>query len=92
MVDAIDRALHRERLGPRMLAVPADLPDGAIFRWGEQPWLVWAGQAHAWSFQAYGRVDVLPTSAQSVLTPPCIIAALKSGYRAKVHASATLTR
>jgi hypothetical protein len=90
--DDIDRVLHSERLGPRSLAVPRDLPDGAMFICGEQPWLVWAGQAHAWAFQRYGRVDALPTSAQPVLTPPCIIAAMKSGYRAKVHASATQTR
>jgi hypothetical protein len=95
----MDRVLHRERLledgGKRTSSTKVeDLPDGVIVREGEtgQPHLVLAGNLHAWSFEGYGppRAGCCQGLIQA-LTPPSIIAALKSGYRASVHVTATVS-
>jgi hypothetical protein len=50
--------------------------------------LVAAGAALPWSFAGYGKPEALPSIPIPALTPACTIAALKCGYRPRLHASA----
>ena len=91
--DAMDAALHRERLagGRQALSVTRldDLPDGAVIAIAARPLAVAGGQLLPWSFDGYGAP--LPRAgfcAATLLTPACVLAALRAGYRPQWHASA----
>jgi hypothetical protein len=88
----IDAVLSRDRLASdgtqvRYAASGADLPDGTVIRWQDEPWLVWSGVALRWTFDGYRdlvpRAD-LPESV-TVLTPRSTTAVLLAGYRPMVH-------
>jgi hypothetical protein len=92
-VDWIDRRLHAERLAGRAKRTePADLaglPDGTFVAMDGGAWLVLDRSLLAWSAGGYvarrprpsrGRVDVL--------TPPSVVAVIRSGYRPQVHPTA----
>jgi hypothetical protein len=85
-VDAMDEALHRERLegrGKRLWrARLGALPDGAMIARDGRAYAVRAGALLPWSFAGYGAPTPLhPSAIADVLTPPSTVAALKSGYR-----------
>ena len=93
---SMDRALHAERLaagGAKRVwrARLGDLPDGAIVRdaLGGGPRLVCEGRLLLWTAQGYRDPVRLEASGHAeVLTPPGIIAVLKSGYAAFLHETA----
>ena len=96
LASAIDRELHRDRLGAggRSLTYPAaleSLPDG-VFVAGTSAGdalLVWRGHLVPWSPAGYGaprpRRRGRPVT---VLTPRSTVAAIAAGYAPRVHPSA----
>jgi len=88
----IDRVLHAERLDgsrKRLHGLPspaADLPDGAMILQSGAPHLVLDGLARPWSFSGYGAA-LAPMDSARLITPPSIVAVLRSGYRARLHPS-----
>ena len=84
----IDILLHRERLDGKakrfFRAALADLPDGSFFTMDtapQTPLLLWQDKAYPWSHAGYGAPVTLPDRAEvSVLTPPTLIAVLRTGY------------
>lgn len=90
----MDRILHAERLTPdgakrTFRARLGDLPDGAIVRAPSGPRLVWGRRTWTWTPGGYrDRRSADPHLEVEVLTPPCIIAVLKTGYALIVHESA----
>jgi hypothetical protein len=84
--DAMDEALHRERVEnrrKRMWRVRlGDLPDGAMIARKGRPYAVRAGMILPWSFAGYGEPGPLdPDAMVDVLTPPSSVTALERGYR-----------
>jgi hypothetical protein len=97
LVDAVDRVLQDERVGPgrtkRLHDTRLDeLPDGALIAQDDHAWLVLDGALLRWSPGGYGERRVLPGStAVAALTPPSIVEVIRAGYRPGIHPSA-LTR
>lgn len=91
----VDAVLHAERLGNHGSRSLTDvrlgsLPDGAmVLLPGDDanPWLVWRGKLHPWSFEGYGGGIGLPRTTVRVLTPPSIVRVLGAGYLPMVHPS-----
>jgi hypothetical protein len=90
----IDQALHRERLdgrNKRLHALPAPLaklPDGAMVQAEAKSYLIVRGQFRQWSFEGYQKTDTALKAAK-LITPPSTIRALRAGYRAVLHDSAS---
>jgi hypothetical protein len=85
-VEAMDEALHRERVENRRKrlwrARLGDLPDGAMIARDGRAHAVRAGMLSPWGFAGYGEAAPLePDAVVDVLTPPSTVAALKGGYR-----------
>jgi hypothetical protein len=85
-VEAMDEALHRERVESRRKrlwrAPLGDLPDGAMIASDGRAYAVRSGALLPWSFAGYGTPAALaPDAVADVLTPPSTVAALKRGYR-----------
>ncbi|HZY69238.1 MAG TPA: hypothetical protein VFE52_11650, partial [Devosia sp.] len=64
----IDAALHRARVDRRRKQVTfsteaRSLPDGAMIGVDGEPWLVWNGARHRWTFGGYREQESLPASA-----------------------------
>jgi len=93
----LDVVLHRERVNRRREKLTttvalAELPDGAMVRDGQAFALVAGRQLHPWSWRGYGPGRSLPASTRLLtLTPPAVLAALRCGYRPRVHPSAAET-
>lgn len=85
----MDAALHAERLDgkrKRVHPLPAALPDGAMLSSGADAHLIAHGLTWRWTFDGYEQVP--PPAFDGLLTPPSVVAALSSGYRAALHPSA----
>jgi hypothetical protein len=85
-VEAMDEALHRERLDNKRnrlwRARLGDLPDGAMIARDGRAYAVRAGALLPWSFAGYGAPAALePDAIAEVLTPASTVAALKGGYK-----------
>jgi hypothetical protein len=85
-VEAMDEALHRERVENKRKrfsrARLGDLPDGAMIARGGKAYAVRSGSLLPWSFAGYGTPAPLESnSVVDVLTPPSTIAALKADYK-----------
>jgi hypothetical protein len=85
-VDAMDEALHRERVENRAKRTwgtrLGDLPAGAMIARDRRAYAVRAGALLPWSFAGYGAPAPLePHAVADVLTPPSTVAALAAGYR-----------
>ena len=91
--DEMDRVLHAERLdagGAKRTdrAALASLPDGTMVEHQSRPHLLWEGKLRPWSFVGYAPgVDVAPATEVTVLTPPSIVRAIRSGFLPQVAAS-----
>lgn len=90
-IDDLDRVLHRQRLGPRVRAPLAALPDGAFvaLEADPRPCLVLGGTLLPWTPEGYGAPFSHPSAVVEVLTPESIVNALHAGYRPALHLSAT---
>jgi hypothetical protein len=94
-VAAIDRELHRDRLGAdgRSVTYPAmldSLPDGVFVRGMDDgdALIVWGGDLVPWSPGGYGSPRGRRRGERSVvLTPRSTVAAIAAGYVPGVHAS-----
>lgn len=86
---SMDARLHRERLsGPHPVQM-ANLPDGAVVEIDGLPWAVRGGELLAWTEHGYTVRRVRPASGiAAVITPPCVIAALRAGFAPIWHDSA----
>jgi hypothetical protein len=85
-VEAMDEALHRERVDKKRKrlwrARLGDLPDGAMIARDRRPYAVRSGMLLPWSFAGYrAQAPFEPDAAADVLTPPSTVAALERGYR-----------
>lgn len=88
--DAMDRALHAERLAPPRTVRFAELPPAAIFAEGGGLFLRTAARALAWSFAGYRPARAFaPDQPVLALTPPSVRAVLAAGYRPALHPSAS---
>jgi hypothetical protein len=91
----MDRALHAERVPigrarPRFDATIGDLPDGVMVVAGDLASLVLAEALRPWSPAGYGAPrPVPPATLVNVLTPRAIVRAMRAGYEASIHATAT---
>ena len=85
-VEAMDEALHRERVENRLKrlwrARLGDLPDGAMIACEGRAYAVRSGALWPWSFAGYRAPAPLePDAVADVLTPPSTVVALKGGYK-----------
>ena len=85
--DAIDGQLHGERLDPRTRhrrlhdARYSGLPDGAFVLYEARPWLVRGSSLLLWSAGGYAARRRRPARGQAqLITPPSLVAALRSGW------------
>jgi hypothetical protein len=95
--DAMDVALHRERMVPHTrrrrfhrASWSEPLPDGTFVLVDDGPAVVLGDAVVPWSTSGYGRPRTRPRSGDVVLvTPPTIVGVLGGGYRPQVAAEAT---
>ena len=95
LIGAIDRELHRDRLGPdgrprTYLAELDSLPDGVFVVLPDvaEALLVWRGGLAPWSPTGYAALRKSPPDQRArVLTPRSTVAALGAGYVPGVHSS-----
>lgn len=82
--DAIDERLHAERLDGRARRLhPAafdDLPDGAFVLENGEPLLVRGERLLAWTPAGYVRPRARPAGSAALITPPTLVAVLRSGW------------
>jgi hypothetical protein len=85
--DAIDHQLHGERLAPgtrdrRQSAASLDeLPDGAFVLRDGTPWLVRGAELLRWTPAGYAARSPRPAGEGAlVITPPSLVAVLRSGW------------
>jgi hypothetical protein len=93
-IDAIDRELHPDRVGPdgqarTYRARLASLPDGAFVAGPDsaEALLVWRGWLAPWSPAGYGALRSPHGEWATVLTPRSTTATLAAGYVPAVHSS-----
>jgi hypothetical protein len=85
-VEAMDEALHRERVDKKRKRLwrtrLGDLPDGVMIARDREPYAVRSGKLLPWTFAGYGAPAPLdPNAVADVLTPPSTVEALKGGYK-----------
>jgi hypothetical protein len=85
--DAIDAQLQGERFDPATRAqrhheAPLDgLPDGAFVMHDHGPWLVLGGELRRWTPAGYDARAPRPTGRATVVTPPSLLAILRTDWR-----------
>ncbi len=85
----VDARLHRERTrGAQQLSACADLPDGTMVSLDGRAWVVVGGGLRAWTHGGYGDRRACPPERVAVLTPPSTLAAMRSGWRPRLHPTA----
>jgi hypothetical protein len=82
--DAVDAQLHDERLGPRAEQELDDLPDGVFVLLGGAPHLVHGGELLRWTPSGYADRRPKPAGRAEVITPPTLVAVLRSGWVGEV--------
>jgi hypothetical protein len=89
--DAIDEQLHAERFDPAARAqrhheAPIDeLPDGAFVLHDGEPWLVHDAALLRWTPAGYdARAPRPATGRATLITPPSLVAVLRTGWRGAV--------
>lgn len=88
-LDDFDRALHAERLAPRIEAKLDGLPDGAMVAIGSEAFAVRGEYLLRWSPGGYADARKRKAAMPSLLlTPSRIIAIVARGYRPRWHPSA----
>ncbi|SMR71440.1 hypothetical protein SAMN04488030_0957 [Aliiroseovarius halocynthiae] len=90
---AMDRMLHQARVTRRRHQIrhQADcttLPDGVLVLIAGQPYVLIGDMAHPYRPDGYGAAVPRPTRLTDVLTPAPTVAALRAGFRPKLHHTA----
>lgn len=89
----LDVLLNAARSAAHVRSPIAPLPDGAYVAFGEGDYrLKWSGGLHRWTPAGYidpVALTDLQVAEATVLTPELSVAALRNGYAAAVHGSAT---
>jgi hypothetical protein len=93
LIGAIDRELHRDRLGAdgrarTYLAELGSLPDGVfvVLPDSAEPLLLWRGRLAPWSPRGYGASRPAPRKGRvTVLTPRSTTVTIAAGYLPGVH-------
>jgi hypothetical protein len=94
-VDDTDRVLHSERIGPRgekrlHEARLGDLPRGSMIADQDRAWLVFGSELLGWSpFGYVDRRDIDRSATVRALTPPSMIAVIRTGYQLGIHPTAS---
>ena len=78
--DAIDDRLHGERTGPRPSVRIDELPDGAFVLRDGEPWLVLGAELLRWTPAGYTERTPRPGGRAALVTPPSLVAVLRSGW------------
>jgi hypothetical protein len=80
--DALDARLHAERLDGRTRRShrARDLPDGAFVLDDGEPWLVLGDVLLRWTPAGYADRVPRPSGTATVVTPPSLLAVLRSGW------------
>jgi hypothetical protein len=78
--DAIDAQLHGERTGRRPSVRLDDLPDGAFVMRDDAPRLVLGSQLLSWTPAGYAERSPRPSGRAVLITPPSLVAVLRSGW------------
>jgi len=78
--DAIDEQLHGERTGSRPSVELDDLPDGAFVLRDDEPWLVHGARLMRWTPAGYTERMPRPTGRAALVTPPSLVAVLRSSW------------
>jgi hypothetical protein len=92
--DAMDAALHGERLVPAAgkrtyRAEVAGLPEGVFVVLDGEAWLLWDAALWHWTPGGYDRWRARPAAGEvTLLTPPVMVATITAGYVPGVHGSA----
>jgi hypothetical protein len=79
--DAIDARLHAERFTHHRAD---DLPDGTFVLHEAEPWLVRGDALLRWTPAGYAERMARPPGAATVITPPSLLAVLRTGWRGAV--------
>ncbi|HKP75457.1 MAG TPA: hypothetical protein VJT67_07915 [Longimicrobiaceae bacterium] len=89
-IDELDPVLHRQRLAPRFSAPLDTLPDGVliVLDGDSRPYLVLGDALLPWAPTGYEARIPRPSGVVEILTPECIVNALRAGYRPALHPSA----
>jgi hypothetical protein len=88
--DAIDEWLHAERVDPATRghrlhdAALDDLPDGAFVLRDGRPLLVLGDALLPWSAGGYGPAEARPSVSATLITPPSLVAILRTRWRSSV--------
>ena len=86
----IDAVLHAERLDGRRKRIHAlpgpvgELPDGAVIAADGAAYTIAHGRAYRWGEEGYETARSIPR-ADSLLTPPSTLRAIRAGYRPVLH-------
>ncbi len=90
--DQMDRQMHQERTFAvdqrTMIDNPSTLPNGAMIVCQGRPFAILEGQKLEWTASGYRDIAELGIGGARLLTPPSIVAILKSGYQPHWHPSA----
>lgn len=92
-IGEIDRQLHTERInksGSKVsyLAIANDLPDGTLFAYNHQAFLIWNRFYYVWLFEGYTKSAFDSINEQvEVLTPRSVVNTFKAGLKPEVHHS-----
>ena len=79
--DAVDSRLHAERFSHHRAG---DLPDGAFVLHEDAPWLVLGDELLRWTPAGYTDRRPRRAGAATVITPPTLLAVLRSGWSGAV--------
>jgi hypothetical protein len=79
--DAVDARLHAERFSHHRAG---DLPNGAFVLREDAPWLVLGDELLRWTPAGYTDRIGRPPGAATVVTPPTLLAVLRSGWSGAV--------
>ena len=79
--DAIDARLHAERFTRHR---EDDPPDGALVLHDGQPWLVRGERLLRWTPAGYAERVARPRGPATVITPPSLVAVLRTGWHGAV--------
>jgi hypothetical protein len=88
--DPIDAQLHAERVDPAVRrqrhhdSVLTDLPDGAFVLHDDAAWLVLGGELLHWTAAGYDVRIPRPAGRATLITPPSLVAILRTGWRSLV--------